>query len=344
MRPQPGSPTPEPIWCSSLGANGLVRTLQIETRDNPRITVSLVSPGGVDTPIYQLGATHLNRHGRPFPPIQHPDAVARHVVRALQRRPPRAWSNPARLPAVAAFHLTPWLYDALSLPLMGRLGLDHATSVPPTNGNVFAPLPGTEGLTGTAGRTHRRDFHTPSTTSPHGGSAMSESSPGVVIERDVDAPASAVWQVLCDGWTYANWVVGTARIRDVDPDWPEADTRIKHSVGPWPLLIQDRTVSLRSVPERELAIRARGWPLGEAQVVIRIDPTGPEQCRVSISEDAVAGPGKLAPRPARQAVIAPRNRETLYRLALIAEGRHRNRLANETSEGSGQDYTPRVGG
>lgn len=163
--------------------------------------------------------------------------------------------------------------------------------------------------------------------------------PGVVIERAVDAPASAVWQVLCDGWTYANWVVGTARIREVDADWPEPQTRIYHSVGPWPFLIQDHTVSLHSLEDRELAIRARGWPLGEANVVIRIEPTGPERCLVSISEDAVAGPAKLAPQHARQAVIAPRNRETLYRLALIAEGRHRNRIANATTDGSGSSFT-----
>ena len=166
--------------------------------------------------------------------------------------------------------------------------------------------------------------------------------PGVIIERDVNSPASAVWQVLCDGWTYANWVVGTARIREVDADWPDQQSRIHHSVGPWPLLIQDSTVALRSVPERELAIRARGWPLGEAQVVLRIDPTGPETCRVSISEDAVAGPGKLAPHRARQALIAPRNRETLYRLALIAEGRHRNRIENRTSDGSGTAFKARI--
>jgi hypothetical protein len=45
-----------------------------------------------------------------------------------------------------------------------------------------------------------------------------------------------------------------------------------------------------------------------------------------MSEDAVAGPGKLLPQPLRQLVIVPRNRETLYRLALLAEGRHREAL------------------
>ncbi len=44
--------------------------------------------------------------------------------------------------------------------------------------------------------------------------------PGPTISRRVDAPAEAVWSVLADGWSYANWVVGAARVRDVDPGWP----------------------------------------------------------------------------------------------------------------------------
>lgn len=166
--------------------------------------------------------------------------------------------------------------------------------------------------------------------------------PGVIVLRDVEAPASAVWQVLCDGWTYANWVVGASRIRDVDPDWPERGSRIQHSVGPWPAQIQDSTKALRSTAERELALRARAWPLGEAQVVLDIDPTGPDTCRVGMSEDAVAGPGRLLPHRLRQALIAPRNRESLFRLALIAEGRHRNRLENQTSDGSGTSFVART--
>ena len=57
---------------------------------------------------------------------------------------------------------------------------------------------------------------------------------------------------------------------------------------------------------------------------ITLVPGRAEHTTVSIVEDAVAGPGKLVPRPARQLVIVPRNRETLRRLALIAEGRRRN--------------------
>lgn len=149
---------------------------------------------------------------------------------------------------------------------------------------------------------------------------------GPSVSREVDAPASAVWAVLADGWTYANWVVGASRVRDVEPDWPATGSRIHHAFGPWPAVVQDYTRVERSTPERELVIKARGWPVGEALAVIRIEPHGADSCTVSMSEDAVAGPGKLLPQPLRQLVIVPRNRETLYRLALLAEGRHREAL------------------
>ncbi|MGH3361306.1 MAG: SRPBCC family protein [Nocardioides sp.] len=154
---------------------------------------------------------------------------------------------------------------------------------------------------------------------------MGEHSPNVItVERDVDAPAEAVWKVLSDGWSYATWVVGASRVRDVDVRWPWQGALIHHSFGVWPGVVNDTTEVLRSQEPRELALKARGWPAGEAEVTLAIEPNGPEKCRVTVTEDAVSGPGTLIPRPARQLMIGPRNVETLLRLALLAEGRHRD--------------------
>lgn len=147
--------------------------------------------------------------------------------------------------------------------------------------------------------------------------------PGPTITRTVEAPASAVWDVLSDGWSYATWVVGASRVREVDPDWPALGSRVHHAFGPWPLLIQDYTRVERCVVGSELVLRARGWPIGEARVHVSVRGLAETRSEVLISEDAVAGPGTLVPPPLRHAIIAPRNRETLYRLALLAEGRHR---------------------
>jgi hypothetical protein len=118
-------------------------------------------------------------------------------------------------------------------------------------------------------------------------------------------------------------VVGTSRVRKVDPTWPDQGSRIHHSFGVWPAVIDDETVSLQVVPGARLELQDRGWPAGEARVQISITDGPPDSCTVSIVEDAVNGPGVLVPRPVRQAAIAVRNTESLRRLALIAEGGHR---------------------
>lgn len=148
----------------------------------------------------------------------------------------------------------------------------------------------------------------------------------VTVTRDVDAPTQAVWDVLADGWSYATWVVGASRVRGVDPSWPTEDARIHHSFGIWPMLINDSTVVLTSSEPTQLVLTARGWPAGEAKVVIGISPRGDQACTVKIEEDATSGPGALVPKPLRQLAIGPRNVEALRRLAYLAEGRHRERV------------------
>lgn len=144
------------------------------------------------------------------------------------------------------------------------------------------------------------------------------------VERTVDAPAEAVWKVLCDGWSYATWVVGASRVRDVDNAWPAEGSQIHHSVGLWPGLINDSTEVLESEEPRRLVLRARAWPAGEAKVTLTIEPQGGARCTLAITEDATSGPATLVPQPVRQAMIRLRNVEALLRLALLAEGRHKD--------------------
>lgn len=140
------------------------------------------------------------------------------------------------------------------------------------------------------------------------------------MSRTVEAPAAAVWSVLADGWAYATWVVGASRVRRVDVDWPAPGARIHHSVGLWPLVLSDTTEVEESEPERLLVLRARAQPFGEARVLIELLPHG-DTCVVTIREDASSGPGRFIPAPLRQAGLLPRNRESLLRLALLAERR-----------------------
>lgn len=142
-----------------------------------------------------------------------------------------------------------------------------------------------------------------------------------VNRRVIAATPDDVWNILADGWLYPLWVVGASRIRDVDRDWPEVGSRIHHSVGVWPLLIDDHTEVLEAVPGRSITLKARAWPVGEAKVDIRLGDIG-AQTEVVITEDAVAGPGVLVPEPLKGLTLKWRNVETLRRLAFVAEGRH----------------------
>ena len=136
------------------------------------------------------------------------------------------------------------------------------------------------------------------------------------IEQDVDT----VWSVLSDGWLYPLFVVGASRMRDVDEDWPAVGSCLHHSVGTWPLLIDDTTEVLECQPRSLLRLRARAWPSGAAEVTFRLQPRG-ATTEVTIEEDAVNGPATLIPPPVRHPMLDWRNRETLRRLALLAERR-----------------------
>jgi hypothetical protein len=135
---------------------------------------------------------------------------------------------------------------------------------------------------------------------------------------DTSATTDQVWGVLADGWAYAAWVVGASRIRSVDARWPSVGTRIHHSAGSWPLLLNDKTTVLQCEPGHRLVLQAAGWPFGEATIDISLEPRG-AGCRIVMREDVTKGPGRVVPKPARQVLLRPRNRESLRRLALLAE-------------------------
>ena len=139
------------------------------------------------------------------------------------------------------------------------------------------------------------------------------------VTQTFNSPAADVWKIIADGWLYSGWVVGASRIRAVDAHWPEVGSRLHHSVGAWPLVIDDSTKVTAVEPGKSLELIARGWPMGEAKVRITLEDKG-TQCRVSIIEDAIHGPGLAVPKVLRDPAITIRNRETLKRLELMAAG------------------------
>ncbi|GFG68136.1 polyketide cyclase [Mycobacterium kubicae] len=138
------------------------------------------------------------------------------------------------------------------------------------------------------------------------------------VTRDVATSRQKVWDVMANGWTYSQWVVGNSRTRAVDPNWPEPGSSIRHSIGVWPLLIDDKTVVEKCTPGEELVLHARGGLMGAARITLRLSDT-PEGCHVEMIEVPVSGPGALMPDRVALAAVYPRNRECLWRLAALAE-------------------------
>ncbi|MDP7701461.1 SRPBCC family protein [Mycobacterium sp. TY815] len=136
--------------------------------------------------------------------------------------------------------------------------------------------------------------------------------------RDVSASRQAVWDVIANGWTYTQWVVGNSRTRAVDANWPEPGSAIKHSVGVWPLVINDKTEVESCTPGAELVLNARLGLFGAARITLRLSDIA-DGCRIEMIEVPVSGPARLLPDQMALAAVYPRNRECLWRLGALAE-------------------------
>jgi NAD(P)-dependent dehydrogenase (short-subunit alcohol dehydrogenase family) len=141
------TPTMGAYVTAKWGQLGLLRTLQQELRDLPDVHVSAVAPGGTATPIYHQAATVLGTAGHPPPPVYTPERVARAVLARVadpRRLKQSGFLNPL---IIAGFRLLPPVYDLLVGPLLKTFATGR-DPVPPTTGNVFAPVPEKEALRG----------------------------------------------------------------------------------------------------------------------------------------------------------------------------------------------------
>ncbi|NJC70316.1 SRPBCC family protein [Planosporangium thailandense] len=137
----------------------------------------------------------------------------------------------------------------------------------------------------------------------------------------INATPDQVFAVLADGWTYSDWVVGTAHIRDVDRDYPMPGTMIHHKAGPWPFAIKHVSTVLDCEQDRMLLLRVGLWPLGEAMVRLDLTPIGTSATRVTMREHFTQGPSHWLQNKATDLVVHQRNKESLRRLGDLATRR-----------------------
>ncbi|MDM4762169.1 SRPBCC family protein [Galbitalea sp. SE-J8] len=140
-----------------------------------------------------------------------------------------------------------------------------------------------------------------------------------VVVREIACPPERIFRVLQNGWLFTTWVVGASRMRNVDDAWPAVGSELHHSFGSWPFVIDDVTTTLEWHPPRRAIFQAKGWPVGEARVQLDVKPRG-DGCVARLEEHAAKGPGAFVPGALLDIGLVPRNRESLRRLAHLAEG------------------------
>ena len=136
--------------------------------------------------------------------------------------------------------------------------------------------------------------------------------------RVVAAPRDAVWQVLGDGGVYAEWVVGTSGIRDVDDSWPAVGSRLHYTVGRGPLRHDGHTEVLSVTDGSRLELEAHAWPLGTARIELLLADEPDGGCAVTMVEHPARGVAAVMHNPIGDGLLRLRNVEALRRLDRLA--------------------------
>ncbi|MFJ8894696.1 SRPBCC domain-containing protein [Leifsonia sp. NPDC102414] len=141
-----------------------------------------------------------------------------------------------------------------------------------------------------------------------------------VTVRELDCTPEQVFVALADPWVYPTWVVGASRLRAAEPSYPRPGSKLHHSIGVWPFVLDDETVVETWDPPRRMALEAKTRPVGKERVIIDVKPRG-TGCVVRMEEYPVSGPARLIPKPLADLMLHIRNVETLRRLEHVARGR-----------------------
>ncbi len=140
--------------------------------------------------------------------------------------------------------------------------------------------------------------------------------------RILHAPIDVVWDVLIDPYTYPDWLIGTAAIRDLDDTWPAVGSRFHHRVGIGWLAIPDHS-EVEDIIEPDLlrlAVRAR--PFVSAVATFRLVGDGNTTVVAVEEEPRPRVMGNIV-RPLMDPMIHVRNHRSLRRLDhLVTERMH----------------------
>ena len=140
-------------------------------------------------------------------------------------------------------------------------------------------------------------------------------------EIHIDTPPERVFEVLADYRSYGYWVVGSRKMRGMDPGFPAAGTRFHHQVGVGPLHLNDHTQVLEVKQPTKLILKAKARPfLGTAVVDLTLEAQN-GGTHVTMREDPGDALTAFVFQPITHLLVRGRNVESLKRLKELAESR-----------------------
>ena len=138
----------------------------------------------------------------------------------------------------------------------------------------------------------------------------------------VSASPEAVFEVLDDAYAYPRWVVGTRRVRRVDPTWPAVGSKFHHAIGTAAGELHDSSKIVERVPPERIVLEVRFRPTGVANVEIDVERDG-DKSTVTIMESPTDGPVSHLPGFITDPLLFLRNALALQRLRHEIERRDR---------------------
>ncbi|HLM16836.1 MAG TPA: SRPBCC family protein [Acidimicrobiia bacterium] len=141
-------------------------------------------------------------------------------------------------------------------------------------------------------------------------------------EITVTASPEAVFELLDDATAYPRWVVGTRRLRRVDPDWPREGSEFHHAIGVPGAELHDSTEVVERASPHRIVLEVRFRPTGTARVELVVDGTDGGST-VTMEETPDSGPISWLPRFVTDPLLHVRNAWSLQRLRHEIERRGR---------------------
>lgn len=143
--------------------------------------------------------------------------------------------------------------------------------------------------------------------------------------RHFDAAPEDVFAVLVDAERYPDWLVGAAKIRRVDHNWPSPGSAFHHEVGVRPFVIPDNSSVIDVEPNRTLVLHVKARPIFGARVTFRITGDG-DGCVLTCEEEPTIRSIGNALRPVLDPAIHARNQRSLRSMERLVAERKRERL------------------